>query len=423
MNPSLRSYTPAQASAILGVSAKALRLYEQHGLLLTDRTRTGWRTYDAAAMARAAEIVALRTLGLSLVQVARVLDGEPHDLDAGLAAHEARLNETSRRTAAALERVRSLRAELTGGGLSTAATIAQAIAESSPVAVGFALPWPWDGEWFAIQDVPRLSFITGPLGSGKTRFARRLAAALPNAVFLGLDRLRDPAASQCLAADPILAEQVERRLTWLVEDGAERSQALTRLVIALEAATPTSLVVDMVEEDLSAATQVALMAHLRLQGTSKRALVLMTRSSAILDLDMLEPPEMIILCQPTTAFLSWPLPTQAGRATRLWPHASLRPRFGSVPQGWSQWAPLERAADQRRLATPSRRNGRKLHGRLRERQSAARSAGMGRKWLLRTVTCCVQECGLCAVDLQERSLVSARTLRHFAHRRAGRSGD
>ncbi len=84
MNPSRRSFTPAQASAALGVSAKALRLYEQHGLLTPDRTRTGWRTYDAGVMARAAEIVALRSLGLSLAQVARVLDGNPRDLDLGL---------------------------------------------------------------------------------------------------------------------------------------------------------------------------------------------------------------------------------------------------------------------------------------------------------------------------------------------------
>ncbi len=99
----------------------------------------------------------------------------------------------------------------------------QAIAQRAPLTVGFALPWPWDQEWFAFHDVPRLAFITGPLGSGKTRFAQRFAAALPDAMFLGLDRLSDPAVAQCLADDPVLAEQVERRLTWLVEDGAERS--------------------------------------------------------------------------------------------------------------------------------------------------------------------------------------------------------
>ncbi len=52
----------------------------------------------------------------------------------------------------------------------------------------------------------------------------------------------------------------------------------------------------MVEEGLSAATQTALMAHLRLRGTSKCALILMTRSSVILDLDALERTEVVILC-------------------------------------------------------------------------------------------------------------------------------
>ena len=296
MNPSLRSLTPAQASAALGVSAKALRLYEHHGLLTPDRTRTGWRAYDASAMARAGDIVALRSLGLSLAQVARVLDGKPRDLDSGLSMHEARLSELGQRTAQALERVRSLRADLAQGRAPAPATLTRAIAPTAPLRVGFALPWPWDGEWFALHDVPRLAFISGPLGSGKTRFAQRFAAALPDAVFLGLDRLSDPAVTRRLAQDRILAEQVERRLTWLVEDGAERSNALTALVVAIEAATPEVLVIDMVEEGLSATTQTALMAHLRLRGTGKRALILMTRSSVILDLDALEPTEVVILC-------------------------------------------------------------------------------------------------------------------------------
>ena len=296
MNPSRRSFTPAQASAALGVSAKALRLYEQHGLLNPDRTRTGWRAYDAGVMARAAEIVALRSLGLSLAQVARVLEGGPRDLDIGLAVHEARLSEQGQRTAQALERVRSLRADLAQGRAPAPATVRQAIAQTAPLTVGFALPWPWDGEWFALTDVPRLAFITGPLGSGKTRFAQRFAAALPDAMFLGLDRVSDPAVAQRLADDPVLAEQVERRLTWLVEDGAERSEALTALVVAMEAATPAVLVIDMVEEGLNAATQTALMAHLRLRGTSKRALILMTRSSLVLDLDALGRTEVVIHC-------------------------------------------------------------------------------------------------------------------------------
>ncbi len=296
MTPTARSLTPAQASAALGVSAKALRLYEHHGLLSPDRTRTGWRAYDAGAMARAGEIVTLRSLGLSLAQVARVLDGHPRELDLGLSLHEARLHEQGQRTAHALERVRSLRADLARGRAPTHGTLAQAIAQTAPLTVGFALPWPWNREWFTLHDIPRLAFITGPLGSGKTRFAEHLAAALPDAVFLGLDRISDLAVAQRLAGDPVLARQVERRLTWLVEDGAERSGALMALLVAMEAATPAVLVIDMVEEGLSAATQTALMAHLRLRETNKRALILMTRSSAILDLDALDPTEVVILC-------------------------------------------------------------------------------------------------------------------------------
>ena len=296
MNPSLRSLTPAQASAALGVSAKALRLYEDHGLLTPDRTRTGWRAYDASAMTRAGDIVALRSLGLSLAQVARVLDGKPRDLDLGLSMHEARLTEQGQRTAHALDRVRSLRAELAQGRAPALGMVACAIAQSAPLTVGFALPWPWNGEWFALGEIPRLTFITGPLGSGKTRFAKRFAAALPETVFLGLDRLSDPSVAQRLADDPVLAEEVECRLAWLVEDGAERSDALMALVVAMEAEAPANLVVDMVEEGLGAATQTALMAHLRLRGTASRALILMTRSSLILDLDALQPTEVVILC-------------------------------------------------------------------------------------------------------------------------------
>jgi DNA-binding transcriptional MerR regulator len=296
MNLPTRSFSPAQASAALGVSAKALRLYEQNGLLVPDRTRSGWRSYDSAVMARAAEIVALRGLGLSLGQIARVLDGHPDDLDSALRTHEERLNEQVERTAAALGRLRTLRADLAKGRVPDLARVTHVIAHDVSLNVGFALPWPWDGEWFALADMPRLTFITGPLGSGKTRLAHRLAAELPDAAFLGLDRLSDPSFAQRLVRDVHLAERVERRLAWLVGDGAERSDALTVLATALEDDAPGAVVIDMVEEGLSAGTQTALMAHLRLCGSGRQAVFLMTRSSLILDLEALGPNEAVILC-------------------------------------------------------------------------------------------------------------------------------
>jgi hypothetical protein len=97
-------------------------------------------------------------------------------------------------------------------------------------------------------------------------------------------------------ADPALKTRVEQALAWLVEDGAERSDALTALVLALEAAGPDILVIDMVEQGLDQATQEAVIAHLRLRRFAKRALFLLTRSSSILDLDAVGGGEAVILC-------------------------------------------------------------------------------------------------------------------------------
>jgi DNA-binding transcriptional MerR regulator len=71
------------AARRLGVSTKALRLYEQRGLITPGRTAAGWRTYGPSEIARATEIVTLRALGLSLSQVARVLDDDPRALEPG----------------------------------------------------------------------------------------------------------------------------------------------------------------------------------------------------------------------------------------------------------------------------------------------------------------------------------------------------
>lgn len=290
-----RNLSPSQAARRLGTTTKALRLYEQRGLLAPGRNAAGWRVYTPADVARAAEVVSLRRLGLSLSQIARVMEGDGRDLDAGLASHEDRLREQARHVAEALEKVRSLRADLHRGQRPKAADLELALARA-PLSVGFELPWPWGGEWFDLRDVGRLTFITGPLGSGKTRFSQRLARSLPDAGFLGLDRRTDRTSRQRLQEDPALAERVERTLAWLVEDGAERSDALLALVVALEAEAPSVLVIDMVEEDLDEVTQEALVAHLRLRPPSKRALFLMTRSSSILDLDALGAAEAVILC-------------------------------------------------------------------------------------------------------------------------------
>jgi len=303
---------PAEAARRLGVSVKALRLYEQTGLVAPVRTAAGWRAYGPDQMVRAGEIAALRALGLSLAQVARVLGGDAQDLEPALAAHQAGLEAEVRRIAAVVEKVRVIRVGLANGDAPPVAELARLVRPAAEVTVAFELPWPWGGETFELRDVRPLTYIIGPLGSGKTRFAQRLAEALPDAGFLSMDRAGDGGeeARARLEADPALRARVEQALAWLVGEGAAQSDALLVLLAGLEAEGPAMLVVDMVEQGLDQAAQEAVMAYLRRRGPGARPLFLMTRSSAILDLAAVGPDEAIILCpanhSPPTCVAAYP---------------------------------------------------------------------------------------------------------------------
>ncbi len=298
MNASAQFLNPSEAARRLGVSAKALRLYEQRGLIAPGRTAAGWRAYGPDEMARVAEIAALRELGLSLAEVARVLEGDAASLEPALAAHQAALEGRVHQLVDAAEKVRRLRADLTGGRAPAPSELARLLRPDSGFTVAFDLPWPWGGERFELQDIRALNYIIGPLGCGKTRLAMRIAETLPGAVFLGLDRLADggAAARAQLAGDPALKSRVDRTLAWLVEDGATISEALVCLLAGLEVLAPAVLVVDMLEQRLDKATQEALIARLRRRGPGYGPLFFLTRSSSILDLDAVGNDESIILC-------------------------------------------------------------------------------------------------------------------------------
>jgi DNA-binding transcriptional MerR regulator len=290
---------PSEAAKRLGVSAKALRLYEQRGLVAPIRTEAGWRAYGPDEMARAAEIAALRALGLSLAEVARLLGGNLQGLEPALAAQQATLEGRVHQLAGAVDKLRSIRAELAQGKVPAAGELVRMLGSATEVSVAFDLPWPWGGERFELCDMRPLNYIIGPLGSGKTRLAKRLAEALPGAVFLGLERLADggAAARARLDDDAALKSRVDRTLAWLVEDGGTVSAALVDLLAGLEAEGSAILIIDMLEQGLDKATQEALIAHLRRRGgPDGRPLFLLTRSSAILDLEAVGGDEAIILC-------------------------------------------------------------------------------------------------------------------------------
>lgn len=273
----------SDAARRIGISAKALRLYEQRGLLAPIRSGAGWRAYGPDDLERAAEIVALRALGFSLAQVARLLKGDASGLEAVLSAHQASLEVRLGELVDAIDGVRALRGDLANGGAPSAADLARRLALKPGLRVAFELPWPWGGETFELRDVRPLTYIAGPLGSGKTRLAMRIAVELEG-VFLGLDREAGP------SLQPTIAPTVDL----LVQDGATDSPALRALLGGL--ATPKPVVVDLVEQGLDRSTQEALIAHLRRRGPDVPPLFVMTRSSSILDLDALGSDETVLFC-------------------------------------------------------------------------------------------------------------------------------
>ncbi|WP_296331195.1 MerR family transcriptional regulator [Reyranella sp.] len=273
----------SDAARRLGISIKALRLYEQRGLLAPIRSDAGWRAYGPGDLERASEIVTLRALGFSLAQVARILKGDASGLEPALAAHQGALEARLRELVEAIDGVRALRGDLAHGGAPSASDLTRMLALRPGLHVAFALPWPWGGEPFELRDIRPLTYVTGPLGSGKTRLAMRIADELDGA-FLGLDR----------TADPSLMSTIAPTVALLVQDGATDTPALRALLTGLETTTP--VVVDLVEQGLDKPTQEALIALLRRRGPDAPPLFVMTRSSSILDLDVLGPDETVLFC-------------------------------------------------------------------------------------------------------------------------------
>ena len=104
---------PTETAKLLGVTVKALRLYEQRGLVMPLRTAAGWRTYGPDQIARLHQIVALKRLGLPLARIGELIAG--CGLDRVLDLQERLLARESIRLDHALALVRQARAMLAAG--------------------------------------------------------------------------------------------------------------------------------------------------------------------------------------------------------------------------------------------------------------------------------------------------------------------
>lgn len=111
MKASVFQETAAAVAKRFGVSVKALRVYEEAGLLKPARTIAGWRIYRQPELERLSAILALKQLGLPLKRIAELLRGSG-DLAAALALQEAALEDAKAEAEHALVLVRQARARL-----------------------------------------------------------------------------------------------------------------------------------------------------------------------------------------------------------------------------------------------------------------------------------------------------------------------
>jgi DNA-binding transcriptional MerR regulator len=114
-----RPLTPAETARRFGVTIKALRVYESHGLLTPLRERAGstrspWRAYGPEQLNRLHQILALKRLGLPLARIGQVLKG-PDALGAVLALQANTLARDCERLGQALALVRQAQAKLAAG--------------------------------------------------------------------------------------------------------------------------------------------------------------------------------------------------------------------------------------------------------------------------------------------------------------------
>ena len=66
-------FGPGETARRLGVTTKALRVYEREGLVVPRRAESRWRLYGPAQIARLHQIIVLRDLGLSLGAIKKLI--------------------------------------------------------------------------------------------------------------------------------------------------------------------------------------------------------------------------------------------------------------------------------------------------------------------------------------------------------------
>lgn len=115
MAPLIRFLSPSETARRLGVSVKALRVYEAQGLVEPVRTENGWRAYGPDQVARLHQVLALKRLGLPLRMIGELLAGRFKALDAVLEVQERALRSRKAEAERGLALLASARRRLAEG--------------------------------------------------------------------------------------------------------------------------------------------------------------------------------------------------------------------------------------------------------------------------------------------------------------------
>lgn len=114
-----RHLSPAETADALGITRRALRVYEQRGLVQPLRAGNGYRAYGPEALSRLHQVLALKRLGFTLAAIKVLLAGRLARLEDVLELQEAELARRRDDAERGLALVRAARARLGGGGVLT----------------------------------------------------------------------------------------------------------------------------------------------------------------------------------------------------------------------------------------------------------------------------------------------------------------
>ena len=119
------TFRVGEFAALTGVTVRALQHYDRLGLLKPSRTGSGHRVYGSGDERRVRHILALRAIGMSLQQIAELLDAPSARLGEALQAQRARLEQSRTgidEAIRALQQVESTSSDSTEGPLDRLAT-------------------------------------------------------------------------------------------------------------------------------------------------------------------------------------------------------------------------------------------------------------------------------------------------------------